>query len=51
MMMVMNGMPYSAGIFSGSFVMAMASFVGHLIYGAVVGATYKPVSEMAEATA
>jgi uncharacterized membrane protein YagU involved in acid resistance len=51
LMMVMNGMPYSAGLFSGSFLMAMASFVGHLIYGAIVGATYKPALVVAEATA
>ncbi len=49
MMMVMNGMPYSAGLFSGSFLVAMASFVGHLIYGAFVGAIYKPEMEIAEA--
>ncbi len=49
MMMVMNGMPYFAGLFSGSFLMAMASFVGHLIYGAFVGVTYKPELETAEA--
>jgi uncharacterized membrane protein YagU involved in acid resistance len=32
----MMGMPF----FSGSVTMAMGSLVGHLIYGAVVGATY-----------
>lgn len=32
----MMGMP----LFSGSFVMAMGSLVGHLVYGAVVGGVY-----------
>lgn len=41
MMSVMSGGSYSAGLFSGSFVMAMASLVGHLIYGAVLGWIYK----------
>lgn len=36
MVMPMMGMP----IFSGSAVMAMGSLIGHLIYGAVVGAVY-----------
>lgn len=31
------------GLFSGSAVMAFGSFVGHLVYGAVVGAIYGPV--------
>lgn len=37
--MPMIGMP----VFSGSIGMAMGSFIGHLIYGAVVGAVYGPV--------
>jgi hypothetical protein len=41
MMSMMNGMPFSSGLFSGSAIMAMASLVGHLIYGAVVGSIYK----------
>ncbi|MBU1099224.1 MAG: DUF1440 domain-containing protein [Bacteroidetes bacterium] len=42
-MMVMNGMSFSSGLFSGSAMMAMGSLVGHLIYGAVVGLVYKPL--------
>lgn len=37
--MPMMGMPF----FSGSMVMAMGSLIGHLIYGAIVGAVYGPV--------
>jgi uncharacterized membrane protein YagU involved in acid resistance len=36
MVMPMMGMP----LFSGSMVMAMGSLLGHLVYGAIVGATY-----------
>ena len=36
----MMGMP----LFSGSVVMAMGSLIGHLVYGAVVGQIYGPVS-------
>lgn len=43
MMMVLNGMPFSAGIFSGSAIMAMGSLLGHLVYGFGVGLIYKPV--------
>ena len=35
----MMGMP----VFSGSIVLAMGSLVGHLVYGATVGAIYGPV--------
>ncbi|MEJ5351728.1 MAG: DUF6789 family protein [Melioribacteraceae bacterium] len=42
MMSVMAGGSYSEGLFSGSFVIAMASLVGHLIFGAVLGWLYKP---------
>lgn len=42
MMAVMNGGTLMSGLFSGSMMMAMASLVGHLIYGLVLGATYKP---------
>jgi uncharacterized membrane protein YagU involved in acid resistance len=42
MMSLMNDMPFSAGLFSGSVMMAMASMVGHLVYGAVLGVVYKP---------
>ncbi len=41
MMMLMHGMSYSAGLFSGSFMMAFGSFLGHLVYGAVLGLIYK----------
>ncbi len=37
--MPMMGMP----LFAGSAVMAMGSLIGHLVYGAVVGAVYGPV--------
>lgn len=39
MMMPMMGMP----VFGGSAALAMGSLIGHLIYGAVVGAVYGPV--------
>ena len=39
----MMGMP----VFSGSMVLAMGSLVGHLVYGAVVGATYGAVPHRA----
>lgn len=42
MMMVMNGMSFSSGLFSGSAMVAMGSLVGHLVYGAVVGFIYRP---------
>lgn len=42
MMSVMSGGSYSAGLFSGSIMIAMASLVGHLIYGAILGGIYKP---------
>jgi len=41
MMNVMNGMSFSSGLFSGSIIMAMASLVGHLIFGAALGFLYK----------
>lgn len=44
MMAFLNSMPFSSGIFSGSIVMAMGSMLGHLVYGLVLGLTYKPVS-------
>jgi uncharacterized membrane protein YagU involved in acid resistance len=49
MMSMVNGMAYSAGLFSGSFMMAMASFVGHLIFGTVVGIIYRPEAKLATA--
>lgn len=39
--MPMMGMPF----FSGSAVLATGSLIGHLVYGAVVGAIYGPVPE------
>ena len=50
MMMVMNGGSFTSGLFSGSIVMAMASLVGHLIYGAVLGKIYKPQTILVNAT-
>lgn len=44
MMAMMNGMSFSAGIFSGSLLMALGSLLGHLIYGIVLGLTYRQVS-------
>ncbi|MBU0474650.1 MAG: hypothetical protein KKF62_10850 [Bacteroidetes bacterium] len=42
MMTVMAGAGFMAGLFSGSAMVAMASLVGHLIYGAILGTLYKP---------
>lgn len=41
--MPMMGMP----LFSGSVVMAMGSLIGHLVYGAIVGAIYGPIPQTA----
>lgn len=41
MMSVMSGGSYSDGLFSGSIMIAMASLVGHLIYGSILGGIYK----------
>ena len=43
-LMPMMGM----GLFSGSMVMAGGSLMGHLLYGAVLGAVYKPKSAIEE---
>jgi len=51
MMSVMGGASYTAGLFSGSIMIAMASLVGHLIYGAILGGLYKPQTITASATA
>jgi uncharacterized membrane protein YagU involved in acid resistance len=51
MMSVLAGGSYSAGLFSGSVMIAMASLVGHLIYGGVLGAIYKPDYETVNALA
>lgn len=50
MMSVLAGGSYSAGLFSGSAMIAMASLVGHLIYGGVLGAIYKPELATVNAT-
>ncbi len=42
MMSVMQGMNFSDGLFSGSLKLAFASLIAHFVYGAVVGAIYKP---------
>ncbi len=42
MMFVMQGMNFSDGLFSGSFKLAFASLIAHFVYGAVVGAIYRP---------
>lgn len=47
MVIPMMGMP----VFSGSASMAMGSLVGHLIYGAVVGALYGPLGAEAKSGA
>ncbi|MBU0560121.1 MAG: hypothetical protein KJ799_07875 [Bacteroidetes bacterium] len=44
MMSMMGGGSYTSGLFSGSMMMAVASLVGHLIFGAVLGTIYKPKS-------
>lgn len=41
MMNVLNGMSFTSGLFSGSFILAFASLIGHLVYGAVLGSIYK----------
>lgn len=50
MMSVMSGGSYTAGLFSGSLMIAMASLVGHLIYGAILGGLYKPQAITAAAS-
>jgi uncharacterized membrane protein YagU involved in acid resistance len=51
MMSVMAGGGYAAGLFSGSAMIAMASLVGHLIYGAILGGIYRPQTVSNTATA
>lgn len=43
MMTSMQGMGFAAGLFSGSLLIAMASLMGHLLYGIVIGKLYKPI--------
>lgn len=40
MMSAINGMGLFSGLFSGSLMLAMASLVGHLVYGVVLGKLY-----------
>lgn len=42
MMSLMNGGSFTAGLFSGSLLISSASFMGHILYGAVLGFLYKP---------
>lgn len=49
MMSILSGGSYLAGFFSGSIVIAMASLVGHLLYGAILGSIYKPKIILANA--
>ena len=51
LMSLLSGASYSAGLFSGSIMIATASLVGHLIYGGVLGAIYKPNFATVNATA
>ncbi len=41
MMSIMNGGTYFSGFFSGSIILAAASLMGHLLFGVVLGLTYK----------
>jgi len=50
MMSLLAGGSYASGFFSGSILLAMASLVGHLIYGAILGSTYKPNTVAVNAT-
>jgi uncharacterized membrane protein YagU involved in acid resistance len=43
MMTIMNGGSDGAGFFSGSIILAVASLMGHLLYGIVLGFIYKPM--------
>lgn len=44
MMTLMNGGSFVSGLFSGSLIIAAASLMGHLLYGAVLGFLYRPNS-------
>ncbi len=46
MMSVVNGMSFSSGQFSGSVIMATASLIGHLIFGAVLDLIYIPAPKL-----
>ncbi len=45
MMSAMKGMGFIAGLFSGSLILAMASLIGHLVYGVVLGKLYNAEKE------
>lgn len=51
MMSLMNGADFTSGLFSGSFVISTASLMGHILYGIVLGAFYKPETRTAFNTA
>ncbi|MBK7981803.1 MAG: hypothetical protein IPK06_17695 [Ignavibacteriae bacterium] len=51
MMSLMSGGSYSDGLFSESIMVAMASLIGHIIYGGVLGKIYKPESVVVNVTA
>jgi uncharacterized membrane protein YagU involved in acid resistance len=44
MMSMINGGSYTSGLFSGSIMIAMASLIGHLLFGVVLGLLYKQIS-------
>ena len=51
MMSILGGSSYFVGFFSGSIIIALASLVGHLIYGSTLGVIYKPQLVTATASA
>jgi uncharacterized membrane protein YagU involved in acid resistance len=51
MMMSLNGGSFISGFFSGSIIVSMASLMGHLIYGSILGLLYKPEVIMSKVTA
>jgi len=51
MMSSISGGSFTAGLFSGSLMIAMASLVGHVVYGAVLGGIYNPQPHSATASA
>lgn len=51
MMSILSGGGYIDGLFSSSIMVAMASLVGHLIYGTILGGIYKPQNVSSTAAA
>jgi len=51
LMTLMNGGTFTSGLFSGSLLISAASFMGHILYGIVLGAFYKPETTTAFNTA